>query len=200
MIDENAVGVPRVPAARPKAVVIGASAGAVEALTAVLSELPADFPVPIIVVVHIPPEKTSVLADLFRAKCRLDVREVEDKEPLVAGTVYFAPPDYHVICETDDRLSLAADEPVRFSRPSIDVLFESAVSEYGGELVGIVLTGGNDDGARGLRAICNAGGVGLVQNPEEAYARFMPRAALEGSPDAHALSLKQIAEYLVRIP
>jgi len=185
--------------ARIRAVVMGASAGAVEALSAILPALPAGYPLPVIVVVHLPPDKDSAMAKLLQMKCRVDVREVEDKEPLEAGTVYIAPPDYHVLVEHDERLSLSSEEPVFYSRPSIDVLFESAADVYGPGLVGIVLTGANSDGAQGLRAICAAGGTALVQHPEQAYATAMPQAALEACPEAKALSLPAIAAYLKEV-
>ena len=99
----------------------------------------------------------------MRARCAIRVREAEDKEPIEPGVVYFAPPDYHLLVEQDKRLSLSDDEPVLFSRPSIDVLFESAADAYGGGLIGVVLTGANSDGAKGLKAVVQAGGVAVVQ-------------------------------------
>lgn len=184
---------------RAEAIVIGASAGAVEALSAFLPTLPSDYPLPLLVVVHVPPDKNSLLAELFRAKCRVDVREAEDKEPILGSSVYFAPPDYHLLVELDKRLSLSSDEPVSFSRPSIDVLFESAADAYGPGLIGIILTGANSDGARGLRAILDAGGTGLVQDPTFAHAREMPQAAREACPEARTLSLEEIAAYLQEV-
>ncbi|HEX2147922.1 MAG TPA: chemotaxis protein CheB [Pseudorhizobium sp.] len=181
---------------RYQAVVIGASAGAVEALSVVLPALPPTFKLPVIVVVHIPPDKRSVIADLFSAKCQLAVKEAEDKEPLVAGTIHFAPPDYHVLVEASKTLSLSNDEPVLFSRPSIDVLFESAADVYGPELIAIVLTGANQDGAKGTQAVLEAGGVGLVQVPETAFASAMPEAAIRACPTARVLSLEAIADFL----
>jgi two-component system chemotaxis response regulator CheB len=183
----------------PRAVVMGASAGAVEALSVILPLLPPQFPLPVIVVVHLPPDKNSVMAKLLQMKCRVGVREVEDKEPLVGGTVYVAPPDYHVLVEHDGRLSLSSEEPVYYSRPSIDVLFESAADIYGAGLVGVILTGANCDGARGLRAVCDAGGVAVVQRPEQAYSTAMPQAAIEACPEARVLSLPEIAAYLNEI-
>ena len=182
--------------ARAKAVVIGASAGALDALNVILPALPESFALPVVVVVHVPPDKRSVLSELFDAKCRVPVYEAEDKQPLGAGAIYFAPPDYHVLIERGGRLALSGEEPVLFSRPSIDVLFESAADAYGESLLGIVLTGANYDGARGLKAIVEAGGVGLVQNPSGAFAPAMPEAALRVSPSARALSLEEIAAYL----
>jgi two-component system, chemotaxis family, protein-glutamate methylesterase/glutaminase len=184
---------------RPDAIVMGASAGAVEALSAILPTLPIDYPLPLLVVVHVPPEKNSGLAELFRAKCRLEVREADDKEPIQGGTIYFAPPDYHLLVERDKRLSLSSEEPVSYSRPSIDVLFESAAEAYGPGLVGIILTGANRDGARGLRAVRDAGGTAVVQDPDLAQAREMPRAALEDCPLARAMSLEEIAAFLQQV-
>ncbi|TCQ08749.1 two-component system chemotaxis response regulator CheB [Rhizobium sp. PP-F2F-G36] len=184
---------------RPQAVVIGASAGALEALTIILPALPADFPVPIMLVVHIPGDKRSVLAELFQAKCRIKVMEVEDKEPLIGGTAYFAPPNYHLLVEGNRTLSLSSDEPVMFSRPSIDVLFESAADAFGAALVGIVLTGANHDGARGLRAISDPGGHAVVQDPATAFAAAMPEGAIARCPDARVLPLDAIAAYLQKV-
>lgn len=183
-------------AAPAKAVVMGASAGAVEALSTILPSLPAGFGLPIVVVVHVPPDRRSIMADLFRAKCQIAVREAEDKEPLAAGTVYFAPPDYHLLIEVDRSLSLSNDEPVLYSRPSIDVLFESAADAYGPELIAIVLTGANHDGARGLRTVVDAGGTAIVQNPDDAFASAMPEAALAMCPGAQVMQLPAIADYL----
>ena len=182
-----------------EAVVIGASAGAVDALSAILPTLPPDYPLPLLLVVHLPADKKSILTELFRAKCRLDVREAEDKEPIRGATAYFAPPDYHLLVEPDRRLSLSSEEPVQYSRPSIDVLFETAVDAYGAALLGIILTGANDDGARGLRAVHQAGGTALVQRPDLAYAATMPQAALTACPEARPLSLKEIAAYLKEV-
>ncbi|QWW71155.1 chemotaxis protein CheB [Rhizobium sp. WYJ-E13] len=182
-----------------EAVVIGASAGAVDALSDILPALPPSFPIPIIIVVHIPPQKPSIMADLFDAKCSLLVKEAEDKEPLVRGTIYFAPPDYHLLVEAAKTLALSNEEPVLFSRPSIDVLFESAADAYGPGLLAIVLTGANHDGSEGLRAVVDAGGAGLVQDPETAFSSTMPEAAIKACPGAQMLSLAAIADYLGKV-
>jgi two-component system, chemotaxis family, protein-glutamate methylesterase/glutaminase len=186
-------------ASTPEAVVIGASAGALEALSVILPALPAGFGLPLIVVVHVPPDKRSMLAGLFQAKCRIPVREAEDKEPISRGTVYFAPSDYHLLIEAEKSLSLSSDEPVLFSRPSIDVLFESAADAYGSALIAIILTGANQDGARGLKAVAEAGGVALVQSPDGAFASAMPDAAIRMCPDARVMSLGKIAAYLQEV-
>ena len=182
--------------AAPEAVVIGASAGALEVLSNLLPALPSDYRLPILIVVHLPPDNTSLFAELFRARCAIRVREAEDKEPIEPGVVYFAPPDYHLLVEEDKRLSLSDDEPVLFSRPSIDVLFESAADAYAGGLIGVVLTGANSDGANGLKAVVEAGGVAVVQSPGSAYAVAMPEAAIAACPAARVLPVNEIAAYL----
>ncbi|WP_075289453.1 chemotaxis protein CheB [Pararhizobium arenae] len=179
-----------------KAVVIGASAGALEALSVILPQLPADVTPPVMIVVHVPPDKRSVLSELFQAKCRVAVLEAEDKEPIRSGTVYFAPPDYHLLVETNGLLSLSSDEPVLFSRPSIDVLFESAADAYGAGLTAVVLSGANQDGAQGLASVVEAGGTAIVQDPDTAFASAMPQAAVAMCPTALIMSLEEIATYL----
>lgn len=183
-------------AGRWKAIVIGTSAGAVESLSAILPQLPADFPVPVMVVVHLPPDRKSILAGLFDDKCPMRAKEAEDKEPLEAGTIYFAPSDYHLLAEKDGHLSLSSEEPVLYSRPSIDVLFETAADAYGEGLLGIVLSGANEDGAAGLAAIIAAGGEGWVQTPASAYASLMPESALKRNPTAKMMGLDRIAQQL----
>jgi two-component system chemotaxis response regulator CheB len=181
---------------RAQAIVIGASAGALEALSVILPGLPASFDLPIIVVVHIPPDKRSVLAELLQAKCKIRVLEADDKEPIFGGTAYFAPPNYHLLVEANRSLSLSSDEAVLFSRPSIDVLFESAADAYEAGLIAIVLTGANQDGASGLRAVVNAGGTAIVQTPKGAFASAMPEAAITMCPTAHIMSLDAILSFL----
>jgi two-component system chemotaxis response regulator CheB len=179
-----------------KAVAIGASAGAVQALQAILPRLPADYPLPVLVVVHVPPDRANMLVPLLQAKCEMAVREAEDKEPVVPGVIYFAPSDYHLLVETDGSLALSTDEWVNFSRPSIDVLFESAADAYGSALAGVILTGANHDGAAGLKAVVDAGGVAIVEQPAGAYASAMPEAALKACPSAMTMNLDAIALYL----
>lgn len=182
-----------------EAIVMGASAGAVEALSEILPKLPEHFSVPVMLVVHLPADKHSVLPQLLDNKCRLKVSEADDKELIDAKHVYVAPPDYHLLIESDRRMSLSSEEPVRYSRPSIDVLFETAADVYGAALVGVVLTGANDDGARGLEAIVNAGGIAIVQDPKGASASAMPAAALRLCPQAMVLELGQIADRLIQL-
>lgn len=179
-----------------KAVVIGASAGALEALSIILPSLPRDYGLPVMVVVHISSDKKSLLTEIFRDKCDINVVEADDKEPIQGGTVYFAPPDYHMLVETKQRLSLSSDEPVLFSRPSVDVLFESAADAFGTGLIAVILSGANQDGAKGLQAVVQAGGRAIVQNPREAFAAAMPEAAMNLCPTARVLPLEDIALYL----
>lgn len=180
-----------------KAVVIGASAGAVQALAAILPKLPPSYPLAVLLVVHVPPDRDNVLIPLFEAKCRMRVKEAEDKEPIEPSTLYFSPSDYHLLVEPDLTLSLSLDPPVNFSRPSIDVLFQSAAEAFGPDLTGVVLTGANEDGADGLSAIAKAGGSVLVEDPNEAFASAMPGAALAACPAARSLTLEGIASHLL---
>ncbi|HEX4408565.1 MAG TPA: chemotaxis protein CheB [Xanthobacteraceae bacterium] len=188
--------IPTMSANSAEAVVIGASAGALEALSVILPALPAEYRLPVIIVVHIPPDKRSVLVELFQAKCAVKVEEAEDKIAIRDGTAYFAPPDYHLLIERDKSLSLSSDEPVLFSRPSIDVLFESAADAYGPALIGVLLTGASQDGAHGMKAIVESGGMAIVQDPHSAFAPAMPEAAIAACPGALVLSLQDIATYL----
>ena len=183
-------------AAKVSAVAIGASAGAVQALLHILPPLPAGLPVPVMIVVHVPPDRDNMLVPLLKKRCALDVKEAEDKEPLKPGTVYFAPSDYHLLVEKDRTLALSSDEPVNYSRPAIDVLLESAAEAYGHELAAIVLTGSNHDGAEGLRAVTAAGGIALVEDPQSAMSGAMPAAALALCPDARVETLDGITAFL----
>jgi two-component system chemotaxis response regulator CheB len=184
-------------AERIQAIVVGASAGAIQALSQILPALPADYPIPVLIVVHIPADRSDLLAPLFQATCRLVVKEAEDKEPILPGYLYFGPSDYHLLVEADRTLSLSADEAVLYSRPSIDVLFESAADAYGAGLVGVILTGANEDGAAGLQAVAAAGGIALAEDPAVAFAPAMPSAALLRCIEARSMSLGAIAAYLV---
>ena len=184
-----------VPATRDiDAVAIGASAGGVELLSVLLAALPADCRASFFIVVHIPRERPSLLPEVFGAKCALPVREAEDKEPVQPGTVYFAPPDYHLLVDRGPAFALSSDEPVHFSRPSIDVLFDSAADIYGERLLGLILTGANQDGAEGLAAVGRAGGRTVVQEPGGAAVPFLPEAALQQGPVDFVLSLTQLQE------
>ena len=162
----------------PAIIVIGGSAGSLDGLIELLPALPADLPTPVLVVVHLPPERDATLVRVLAGSCRLQVCEADDKMQCAAGVVYVAPPDYHLLVEADGSLALSADEPVHFSRPSIDVLFQSAADAFGERVLGILLSGASADGAAGLAAISARGGVTWVQKPESAAVAVMPAAAL----------------------
>ena len=181
------------------AVIIGASAGALEALSSILPDLPGAAAYPIFVVVHLPPNKRSVLAEIFDKKCRLRAVEAEDKEPVEAGVIYFAPPNYHLLLEGRTHIALSSEEEVLFSRPSIDVAFESAADAWGNRLTAVVLTGANQDGAQGLQSVARAGGTAIVQDPAEAYAAAMPEAAIRACPAAEIKTLSEISRYLQKL-
>jgi two-component system chemotaxis response regulator CheB len=179
-----------------EAVVIGASAGGVQALSVLLPALPAHALAAILIVLHLPRDRPSLLADIFAQKCSLDVLEAQDKEPIVPGTVYFAPANYHLLVDQGPQLALSVDDLVHHSRPSIDVLFESAAEVYGHRLLGIILTGANEDGAQGLASVHDSGGVTVVQEPATAHAPQMILSALKLRPADHVLSLDGIAAML----
>jgi len=192
-------GAPDTEARAAPAVVIGGSAGAVQALLRILPTLPADYPAPVLVVVHVPPDRDNAMVPLLQGRCLVAVKEAEDKEPVQPGVVYFAPSDYHLLAETDGTLSLSSDELVNMSRPSIDVLFESAADAFGPALTAVVLTGANNDGAQGLKAVAAAGGIAVVEDPAGAYAAAMPTAALQACPAAKPMNLDAIASFLSRM-
>ena len=167
------------------AIVVGGSAGGVEALSELLPVLPAKRGLSVFVVLHQPRDRSSLLPELFASRCALTVCEPDDKQAIEADCIYFAPSDYHMLVDVGPQISLSADELVHFSRPSIDVLFESAADVYGARLLAIVLSGGNADGADGARAVHDAGGVVIVQDPRTARVPVMPQSALDRvTPDA----------------
>jgi two-component system, chemotaxis family, protein-glutamate methylesterase/glutaminase len=178
------------------AIVIGASAGGVEALSVLLPALPASLRASVFVVVHLTRERPSLLAEIFTPKCVLPVREGEDKLVVEPGTVYFAPPDYHLLLDKGPQLALSVDDPVHYSRPSIDVLFESAADVYAERLMGIILTGANEDGSAGLAAVRRLGGVTIVQAPDSARVPLMVLSALRHSAPDFVLPLDEIAALL----
>ena len=182
-----------------RAVAIGASAGGVQALSELLPALSRESQAAVFVVLHLPRDRPSLLVDVFSQKCALAVREAEDKEPVTPGTVYFAPPNYHLLVDAGPQLALSADDLVNHSRPSIDVLFESAAQVYREHLLGIILSGANEDGAEGLAAVHDAGGLTVVQEPQTAQSSAMILSALERQPADLVLDLAGIAELLQRL-
>ncbi|HJX53495.1 MAG TPA: chemotaxis protein CheB [Polyangia bacterium] len=183
----------------PEVVLVGGSAGAIEVVAHLLGALPVDFATPIVVLIHLPRKRPSALAAALGGKCRLALREPLDKEPLAASTIYLAPPNYHLLIDPGPSFALSVDEPVSFSRPSIDVLFHSAADVLGPRCAAIIVSGANPDGARGLRAIQEAGGLVAIQDPDDAAQSAMPRAALALCPDAHVLSAKEISQWVQQL-
>ncbi|MBX9404921.1 chemotaxis protein CheB [Pseudomonas baetica] len=190
----DAVELPRI-----EAIVIGASAGGVEALLTLLGPLRPGFVLPIIVVLHLPQERRSQLAEVFSRRLDIPVQEASDKQNIAAGTVYFATPGYHLSVEQDRSLSLSLEDRVHHSRPSIDYLFESAADVYGPALAAVLLTGANHDGARGLAQVKRLGGLTIVQDPADAQVATMPQAALNVLQPDHVLPIHGIGRLLVEL-
>jgi two-component system chemotaxis response regulator CheB len=184
---------------RVDAIVFGASAGGVGALLTLFKGLPSGFALPLLVVLHLPDKRRSQLAEVFRQHLRIPVKEVDDKETIVPGTLYFAAAGYHVSVEQDFSLSLSLEDRVHYSRPSIDILFESAADAYGPRLAGVLLTGASADGARGLARIKEQGGLTLVQDPASAQVPIMPQAALALRAPDYVLSLNDIGPLLIEL-
>jgi two-component system chemotaxis response regulator CheB len=184
---------------RVDAVVVGASAGGIEALAQLLPSLPQTLAVPVAIVIHLPRERPSLLVGVFAPKCGCQVREAQDKEPFLPGIVYFAPPDYHLLLEEGPHLALSADPEVNFSRPSIDVLFESAADVFRQRLAAVILSGANDDGAAGVQAVRRAGGVVIVQRPDTAQTRTMIDAALAAATADWVLPVNDIGTLLASL-
>ncbi|WP_116809317.1 chemotaxis protein CheB [Steroidobacter cummioxidans] len=184
--------------AAPVAVVIGGSAGALEVLRMIVRELPQSLACPVVIVIHLP-SHSSGLAELLGADTSLTVKQAEDKEPMAAGTIYIAPPSYHLLIESQGAFALSVDPPVHFSRPSIDVLFETAADVYGARLIGVLLSGASEDGATGLQEIHAAGGTTIVQSPLSAEVAIMPAAALALFEPTYVWSPNDIASGLTTL-
>lgn len=182
-----------------EAVVIGVSAGGLDALRVILPALPEKFPAPVIVVQHRKAGGDEFFADYFDQRCALRVKEAEEKEEALPGTIYLAPADYHLLIEDDRTFSFTLENRVRFSRPSIDVLFESAADVYRQRLIGVILTGANDDGSLGLAAVKKKGGLAIVQDPATAEVETMPRAAIRAAPVDFVMPINAIGPFLANL-
>jgi two-component system chemotaxis response regulator CheB len=179
-------------------VVVGTSTGGLKALQTLLSALPANFSLPIVIVQHRGNSPESGLCEYLAEDSKLPLIEPEDKEPLLEGHAYLAPRDYHLLLENRS-FALSTAELVRFARPSIDVLFESAADTFLTRVVGVILTGANTDGARGLAAIKSRGGLTIVQDPDSATSRELPDAAIAQTTPDLILALDQIAPQLINL-
>jgi len=192
-----------------EAIVIGVSSGGMNALNYIFSTLPADFSIPIIIVQHVSARSDNEWINLLNNKSNLTIKEADEKEKIACpteqsfgretGKVYIAPANYHLLIEKDRTFSLTIDELVNFARPSIDVLFESAAEAYKNKLIGIVLTGANNDGAKGIKRIKECGGLAVIQDPETAESSTMPASAIAVIKPDYILSLEKIIELLIKI-
>jgi len=179
--------------------VIGTSWGGLNALRELVSGLPSNLELPLVVVPHRRRHAEDLMTPLLQDWTTLHVREIEDKAPIASGTIHIAPADYHLLVD-DGHFALSTDAPVNYSRPSIDVTFASVADACGDHAVGVILTGANADGAQGLRRIADRGGLALVQLPATAESPLMPSAALRSVPEARVLTLAEIAATLASLP
>jgi two-component system chemotaxis response regulator CheB len=182
-----------------KLILIGGSAGSLEIILNIISELPINKSYTCVIIVHRKSSSESILQDLFSGKTSLPVKEVEDKETIVPGTIYLAPADYHLLFENTTTFSLDASEKIHFSRPSIDVSFESASQAFADLTVAILLSGANADGAKGLQKIEASGGLVVIQDPETAEVGYMPAQGLKLVQSAVVLPGDQIGKYLCNL-
>ncbi len=182
-----------------QAVVVGSSAGGIRALERLLAPLPNDFPLPIIIVQHLHPNSESYLPKILSVHCALPVKQAEERETIQNSSVYVAPPNYHLLIEEDHSFSLSLEPPVRYARPSVDVMFETAVYAYRNKLIGIILTGANDDGCEGVKQIKKAGGYVIVQDPKTAEAEAMPKAAIAAATVDKILPIEEVGLYLLQL-
>ena len=185
---------------RFEAIVIGTSAGGFNALSAILGAIPADYPIPIMLVQHRAKDSQDLFEEVLQRRCRIAVKQADEKEKIRHGFVYVAPPDYHLLVESDKTFSLSSEGLVHFSRPSVDVFFESAAQAYKDRVVGILLTGANNDCAHGISMIRKTGGMTIAQDPTEAQYSMMPQAGIETGHVQFVWLLKEIGDFLVRLP
>jgi two-component system chemotaxis response regulator CheB len=182
-----------------EAIVIGVSSGGMNALNYIFSTLPADFSIPIIIVQHVSTRSDNEWINLLNDKSNLTIKEADEKEKIEPGNVYIAPANYHLLIEKDKTFSLTIDERVNYARPSIDVLFETAAEAYKNKLIGMVLTGSNNDGTLGIKRIKECGGLAIIQDPVTAESSYMPTSAIAAIDPDYILSLEEIIELIKKI-
>jgi two-component system chemotaxis response regulator CheB len=178
-------------------IVIGVSAGGLSALVKLLEQLPPDFQIPVIIVQHRSKEERTLLEEVIQSKCRIRIKQADEKEKIKSGMVYFAPADYHLLIECDGSFSLTYDERVNYSRPSIDVLFETAAAVFKKRLLGIILTGANKDGTEGMKMISRYGGTTVAQEPRTAEYPEMPQAAIDAGYIQYIMNLDEIRDFII---
>jgi two-component system chemotaxis response regulator CheB len=184
---------------KKKIIVAGASAGGLNALAILLRSLPGDYGIPILIVQHLSAQSDNFWIEKLDQACKVQIKEAEEKEIIQKGVVYVAPPNYHLLVEHDNTLSLSIEGKVNFSRPSIDVLFETASDAFKQNVIGILLTGASQDGALGMKKIKENGGLTIVQDPETAENKYMPESAIRTSKIDHILSLEEIVKWLIKV-
>lgn len=182
-----------------EAIVIGVSSGGMQAMNAIFPLLPKDFKVPIIIVQHIGAHSDGEWIRILDHKCNLHVKEADEKEMIEPGNIYIAPPNYHLLIEKNKTFSLTIDQRVNFARPAIDVLFETAAQAYQKKLIGVILTGSNYDGTKGMATIKDLGGLTIAQDPSTAASSFMPASAIAAMQPDYILSLDDIVKLLLKI-
>ncbi|MEJ7586545.1 MAG: chemotaxis protein CheB [Ferruginibacter sp.] len=182
-----------------EAIVMGVSTGGMNAMKVVFSALPGSFSLPIIIVQHIAANSDTRWIDFLNNHSHLYIKEADEKEKIEKGKIYLAPANYHLLIESDKTFSLTISERVNFSRPSVDVLFESAAETYREKLIGIILTGANTDGTAGMKRIKQYGGLTIVQDPGTAQSRQMPASAISAVTVDHVLPLDELAGQLIKI-
>lgn len=182
-----------------KAVVIGGSAGSFQVMVKLLSSIPADFPLPIIIASHRLKHIKSGFVEALSLKSIKKIEEPEDKESIKKGRVYLAPANYHLSVELGNTFSLSTEEMVNNSRPAIDITFETCAYLYKEKLIGILLTGANKDGALGMKAVKDYGGLTIVQDPLECAMDTMPRAAMNATQIDHVLKVQELITFFNRL-
>jgi two-component system chemotaxis response regulator CheB len=179
-----------------EAIVVGASAGGLNAMINLFSSLPEDLPVPIFVVQHTRSDENNLLVELISTVTKLKVSEAEDKAEINPGNIYIAPPNYHLLIEDKKTIALSTEAKVNYSRPSIDLLFESATRVFRSKLAGIILSGANNDGSKGISTIAGAGGVTIAQSPESAEFKVMPQSAIDTGNIKYIVDHAKMAEFI----
>jgi len=178
-------------------IVIGVSAGGLEAMRKIIPKLPAGFPCPIAIVQHLHPQSDDFLVTDLNSRSQVTVKQADEKESLKPGFVYFASSNYHLLIENDKTFSLSVCALVNFARPAIDVLFETAAEAFKEKTLGIVLTGANHDGSQGAKKIKEYGGKIIVQDPETAEVDVMPRSTIEATDVDYVMDLEEIVNFLL---
>jgi two-component system chemotaxis response regulator CheB len=180
-------------------IVIGGSAGGISAVQTILKRIPSDFQIPIVIVIHLPADNRGLLTEVLQVSSKIPLKEPNDKDPIERGKVYTAPSGYHLMVEKEKIFCVNLDEPVQYSIPSIDVFFASAAEVYESKILGVILSGANEDGAEGLCRLVENGGVAIIQSPKTAQSPLMPQSALKAAPSALSLSPEEIGEFIANL-